>query len=288
MRRRPGIQGLQRTQAARDQFKALGEQVAQTKLELMRAQMATFKTSLEEFALRYRADIRRDPVFRAQFHTMCANIGVDPLASNKGTWNKLLGFGDFYYEIGVQVVEACLTTRPYTGGLLELNRLHAHVQRRRGSAADPISEDDLLRAIDKLAVLGGGFAVVTIGARRFVRSVPTQLSTDANRLIEVAQGLGGFMTLADAVANIGWAEARVRDALGAMLSEGLLLVDDPPPSSSRGAGAGSTGGRAEQLYWVPALGMEWGTEQYLQREGRQQGGQQGAQQGGGAVVPLMI
>ena len=24
---------------------------------------------------------------------MCANIGVDPLASNKGTWNKLLGFG---------------------------------------------------------------------------------------------------------------------------------------------------------------------------------------------------
>eukprot|EP00887_Chlorella_sp_A99_P002409 scaffold10.g2409.t1 len=279
MRRRPGIQGLQRTQAARDQFKALGEQVAQTKLELMRAQMATFKTSLEEFALRYRADIRRDPVFRAQFHTMCANIGVDPLASNKGTWNKLLGFGDFYYEIGVQVVEACLTTRPYTGGLLELN-----------------SEDDLLRAIDKLAVLGGGFAVVTIGARRFVRSVPTQLSTDANRLIEVAQlhrahrvqGLGGFMTLADAVANIGWAEARVRDALGAMLSEGLLLVDDPPPSSSRGAGAGSTGGRAEQLYWVPALGMEWGTEQYLQREGRQQGGQQGAQQGGGAVVPLMI
>lgn len=24
---------------------------------------------------------------------MCANIGVDPLSSNKGTWNKLLGFG---------------------------------------------------------------------------------------------------------------------------------------------------------------------------------------------------
>lgn len=50
-----------------------------------------------------REEIRRDPIFRAQFHTMCANIGVDPLASNKGMWAQLLGFGDFYYELGVQV-----------------------------------------------------------------------------------------------------------------------------------------------------------------------------------------
>ena len=38
----------------------------------------------QEFALDHRAEIRRDPEFRAQFHQMCANIGVDPLASNKG------------------------------------------------------------------------------------------------------------------------------------------------------------------------------------------------------------
>ena len=103
---------------------------------------------------------------------MCANIGVDPLASNKGTWNKLLGFGgegvgpqqwggrcqglqaqpsvsaaaprphpsppdppahlhpptDFYYELGVQVTEACLTLRPLTGGLVALDQLHRFVQ----------------------------------------------------------------------------------------------------------------------------------------------------------------
>jgi len=46
--------------------------------------------------------VRRDPAFRAQFHAMCANVGVDPLASNKGAWAQLLGFGDFYYELGVQ------------------------------------------------------------------------------------------------------------------------------------------------------------------------------------------
>lgn len=197
--------------------------------------------------------------------------------------------------------------------------------------APSCSEDDLLRAIDKLGSLGGGFAVIRIGSRQFVRSVPTQLNTDANRLIELAQvgpagvavegregavlsrpcsgeagsevevdastsrstpgslcgptptqtstpapqGLGGYMTLADAVANSGWQEARVRDVLEGMLRDGLVLVDDPPPSSSsgsgssnRGVGSGGSGSReADRLYWVPALGLEWATQRYLEQQG---------------------
>jgi hypothetical protein len=74
-----------------------------------------------------RDDVRRDPVFRAQFHTMCANVGVDPLASNKGMWAQLLHFGDFYYELGVQIVEACLATRSMNGGLMDLELLRTHV-----------------------------------------------------------------------------------------------------------------------------------------------------------------
>lgn len=42
---------------------------------------------------------------------MCATIGVDPLVSNQGMWAQLLGIGDFYSELGVQVIEACLATR---------------------------------------------------------------------------------------------------------------------------------------------------------------------------------
>ena len=34
---------------------------------------------------------------------MCTSIGVDPLASSKGFWSEMLGFGDFYYELAVQV-----------------------------------------------------------------------------------------------------------------------------------------------------------------------------------------
>ncbi len=58
-----------------------------------------------------RQEIRQSTAFRSHFHAMCANVGVDPLVSNQSRWTQLLGLGDFYYELGVQIIEACLATR---------------------------------------------------------------------------------------------------------------------------------------------------------------------------------
>ena len=160
MRRRPGIAGIQQRRDKTVALRTVGEDLEQQNLETMRKQLAKFRASLEAFALKHKAEIRRDPAFRAQFHKMCANCGVDPLASNKGFWAEILGFGDFYYELGVQIVEACLATRPQNGGLCELDQLMTMVLARRGGAAQPVSEDDVLRAIDRLAVLGGGWRVM--------------------------------------------------------------------------------------------------------------------------------
>lgn len=220
-------------------YRAVGEQVQETKAAHMKAQLATFKKSLEEFAMNHRNDIRQDPVFRAQFHAMCANIGVDPLASNKGMWAQLLGFGDFYYQLGVQIVEACIATRQINGGLMDLHTLRKHVQRRRGSVAEPISEDDILRAIGKLQVLGGGFRAVDIGAQQYVRSVPGELNTDKNKAIELAQGVG-FVSVKDLVGRAGWSEVRANDVLGGLLREGLCMLDCGDPSG-------------QELYWFPCV-----------------------------------
>ena len=43
-------------------------------------------------------------------------------------------------------------TREHNGGLLDLVTLHRLVERRRGSAANPVSLDDILQAIKKLEV----------------------------------------------------------------------------------------------------------------------------------------
>jgi ESCRT-II complex subunit VPS22 len=57
----------------------------------MAEQLLLFRSKLEEFAFKHKAEIRGDPVFRAQFHAMCSSIGVDPLASNKvgGGWGAV-------------------------------------------------------------------------------------------------------------------------------------------------------------------------------------------------------
>jgi len=218
----------------------------------MKEQLSLFKSKLEEFAQKHKSDIRKDPVFRAQFHVMCANIGVDPLASNKGMWAELLGFGDFYYELGVQVLEACWASRPLNGGLMELGAVRAAVVKRRGQRADPISEDDILRAVKKLKVLGGGLDVVTVGARTYIRSVPVELNTDTNKVLELAE-VKGFISEAELMQKAGWTHDRARECLSVLLKEGMAMIDDGAADGVR-------------LFWFPAVNASaGGTSVTMQR-----------------------
>jgi ESCRT-II complex subunit VPS22 len=68
----------------------------------MTKQLSEFKASLEDFAVKHKKEISKNPVFRSQFLKMCKQIGVDPLSSNKGFWVDVLGVGDFYYELAVR------------------------------------------------------------------------------------------------------------------------------------------------------------------------------------------
>ena len=279
MRRAPGLHGIAVTAKTNEAYRTLGEETQAKKLASMRTQLATFKTSLEQFAAAHRDDIRKDPAFRQQFHAMCANIGVDPLVSNKGgTWAQKLGLGDFYYALAVTVLDVCKARRAFDGGFTELPTVLRHVQRRRGSLADPISEEDIIRAIEKLSVLGGGLGIVHIGSRPFVRSVPAELSTDGNALIDLAHKLGGFFTRREIAANLKWGEERMSDALTALARDGLLSVDDPPLTSSAAAAVAAAGGAgrgekerraviaANRIYWCPAVGMEAAVEEFQRRE----------------------
>ncbi|GLU21209.1 hypothetical protein SLE2022_373610 [Rubroshorea leprosula] len=239
MRRRPGIGGLQSAVTARDQYRLLGENVAKLRTDLMKEQLATFRSQLEEFARKHRNDIRKNPAFRSQFHEMCAKVGVDPLASNKGFWAELLGIGDFYYELGVQIVEICLATRPHNGGLINLQELCNLLRQKRKHDREAVSEDDCLRAISKLKVMGSGFEVITAGKKKLVRSVPTELKKDHNEILELAQAQG-FVTVDEVERRLSWTLGRAIDALDTLLDEGLAMIDDGHEDGKR-------------RYWFPCV-----------------------------------
>ncbi|XP_074310957.1 vacuolar protein sorting-associated protein 22 homolog 1 isoform X1 [Silene latifolia] len=239
MRRRPGIGGLQTAAAARDQYRLLGENVAKLRTDLMKEQLATFRSQLEDFARKHKNDIRKNPTFRAQFHEMCSKVGVDPLASNKGFWAELLGIGDFYYELGVQIVEICLATRPINGGLINLQELLDLLRVKRKNAREPVSEDDCLRAISKLKILGSGFEVISVGKKKLIRSVPTELNKDHNEILELAQAQG-FVAVEDVERRLSWSSGRAIDALETLLEEGLAMIDDGHKDGKR-------------RYWFPCV-----------------------------------
>ena len=149
----------------------------------MSRQLETFRDKLEVFAAEHKQEIRKDPAFRKHFQDMCASIGVDPLASSKGFWSEMLGVGDFYYELGVQIVEVCMASSHRTGGLMELGELRQRLVRSRGrrgrrsggsqqqAQQQEISNDDVLRAIKKLKVLGNGFTLVPLRSGRYLVQV---------------------------------------------------------------------------------------------------------------------
>ncbi|KAJ3017111.1 ESCRT-II subunit protein snf8 [Thoreauomyces humboldtii] len=229
-RRRAGISGLQQQARTNQEFQRAGEALSQSQLEQLKSQLAIFKSHLEDFARKYRKDIKRDPKFRMHFQRMCTNIGVDPLASNKGFWSELLGVGDFYYELGVQISEICIATRERNGGLIDVTDLKRLLERMRGKDAQEISEDDIARSIKTLKPLGSGFDVVVVGNRKLVQSVPRELNADFSTLLGLAQ-VKGFTTARDVAERLGWDTERAQRVLNDLLKDGICWLDvqvDPP------------------------------------------------------------
>jgi ESCRT-II complex subunit VPS22 len=205
--------------------------------------MTDFETALKEFALKHRSDINADPQLRAHFHELCKTIGVDPLASNKGFWAQLLGVGDFYFDLGVKVIEACVATRDTNGGLIAMDELLLVLNQARAAAASAqpsraprskmdkkaqeISADDVARALDKVSCLGGGYAVVkTLDGRLLVQSVPGELSQDQNSVLSVVAKLPlPAISEWDLMQSTGWGMDRVKQAIRQMMQEGLAMVD---------------------------------------------------------------
>jgi ESCRT-II complex subunit VPS22 len=203
MRRGPGIAALDRSAFSSAQYANLGDSLTSSQLAELRSQLDTFATALRNFSANHRNDIKRDPNFRHAFQKMCSSIGVDPLggtpspasgargagAKMAGLWNHMLGLGDWQYELGIQIVDICVSTRHLNGGLIELQDLIKRIIRlRTGKDAEAssstarealISEDDILRSIKTLEPLGSGYEAISIGAKRFVRSVPKELDTDS-------------------------------------------------------------------------------------------------------------
>ncbi len=74
-------------------------------------------------------------------HTQAAHTApLWAVIASKGFWAQIMGVGDFYYELGIQVVESCLLLQDQTGGLADVSLVKRQIERMRGSNAVEITE----------------------------------------------------------------------------------------------------------------------------------------------------
>eukprot|EP00929_Paragymnodinium_shiwhaense_P096019 TRINITY_DN57451_c0_g1_i2.p1 TRINITY_DN57451_c0_g1~~TRINITY_DN57451_c0_g1_i2.p1 ORF type:complete len:139 (+),score=33.01 TRINITY_DN57451_c0_g1_i2:81-497(+) len=131
MRRGPGLAGLQRGQARQQALEVIGQQTQQEGLQKAQQQLQSLRSALMDFAQKHRSRINADAKFRQAFFDMCIAAGVDPLASSKGVWDEILGVGQFYNELAVQILTICLQTRELNGGLLDIRECQTILKRSR-------------------------------------------------------------------------------------------------------------------------------------------------------------
>lgn len=160
----------------------------------------------------------------------------------------MLGVGDFYYELGIQIVETCLVLQDQTGGLTDLEIIKKRIGKLRTRSLAEISEygivnfylhvpsDDLNRAIGTLKPLGSGYAVVNLGSRIAVQSVPLELSADGTKLLSQAQASGTISR--DICIEINWQAERFQRAIDSLVNDGLAWIDSQETVT---------------LYWFPCF-----------------------------------
>jgi ESCRT-II complex subunit VPS22 len=227
MRRGVGIGAINKKAAQQTKFAETAAKISDDQMEQMTKQLESFKKNLEDFAFKYKNEIRNNPKFRKQFQDMCANIGVDPLASSKGFWSELLGVGDFYYELAVQIIEICNMYQERTGGLLYLDFILTRLKKIRSKHSQDFSMDDCIRAVKKLHIFGNSFTLIQMKNNRFLlQSVPDELNTDHTQLIQLAESTNAYLTAKQIQESVGWEAFRIENVINFMVKEGIVWIDE--------------------------------------------------------------
>ncbi|CAH8873281.1 unnamed protein product [Trichobilharzia szidati] len=241
MYRKAGIASIKSKSLTHSKYKEKGDELAGNQITNLSRQYQQVRQSLELFASKHRSKIKDDPRLRSQFQAMCSSIGVDPLAYSHGCWSETLRLGEFYYHLGVKIIEACMAHQKHTGGIIPLRELVSLLNKNRSKYESEISDDDVKRSIKKLRCLGTGFSLISLpGGQSLVQSVPGEMSMDQTLVLGLAESSDSHVTASAVMNKYDWTKDRADAAFHHLVQEGIAWVDDLDPCG-------------ERVFWFPSL-----------------------------------
>ncbi|WVQ63976.1 uncharacterized protein L199_002134 [Kwoniella botswanensis] len=246
MRKGPGLSALSRQSAYSNSYSTLSTSISTQQIASLTESLESFKSTLIEFSLKHKKDIKDDPAFRFQFQKMCSTLGIDPLVGSTSTrgggaglWG-MLGISEFEYELAVQLVDICVSTREKNGGLIRVDELIRKIENLRNGGKPMegeggITEQDIIRTVKILEPLKSGYKLHTISSDRYVRSIPNELNTDQSILLSLAATTGGRLNKREIKVQTGWNDDRIDLGLrDCVMEQGLGWVDEQSISEEGG------------------------------------------------------
>lgn len=181
--------------------------------------LQTITKNLEDFATKYKDDIKYNSDFREKFYKMCIEIGVDPLASIS-SWGKEANLAEFYYNLATQIITISMNKGP----LIEINELRKLLQQINKNIQ--ISINDIEKAIESVSELKCGFQIVNIKNSKAVVTIPMEKSTAMDDIITLASENGGWVGFSICNSRKGMTLVEYEDAIERLCSHGVAWRDE--------------------------------------------------------------
>ncbi|WVW79272.1 hypothetical protein I302_101239 [Kwoniella bestiolae CBS 10118] len=272
MRKGPGLSALSRQSIYTSSYSTLSSSISTSQITSLQSSLESFRELLIEFSMKHKKDIKDDPAFRHQFQKMCSSLGIDPLVGSSrssgsgGVWG-MLGISEFEYELCVQLVDVCVSSRGQNGGLIRLDEVIRRVERLRSGGKDrssitdvkgktnegDVTEQDILRCLKILEPLKSGYTVHTIQSTKYIRSVPSELNMDQSILLSIAATTGGRLNKREVRGQTGWGEDRINVGLrDCVMEHGLGWVDDQSFAFDHLSGSGVVENQIRGDVWIIA------------------------------------
>lgn len=208
MRKRIGIGALNDDEYLK-QYEEVGNELIEQQSDEIASQLSTFQEALKTFAREHATEIKQNSQFRNTFVKLALKIGLDPFVSgsDESAW-AAVGMNEFYYQVAVRVIEVCYATQMENGGLLSVSQVCRFLnEENEAFGHEWLRETDVVRAVDSLAPLGPGFVLEKIAGKQYIRSLPLELNTDQNVVLEAVEILG-YVTISILRDNYAWERSR--------------------------------------------------------------------------------
>lgn len=227
MRRGYGVQRKKIGEKNKKAFITKNEEVQANSLKDITVLIQNLKEKLELFALKQRKRINEDSEFRQQFQHMCANIGIDILATKNGFWNKVLKVNDFYYQLNTEILQLFLFTKSNEGGFLSLPEVLVALNKKRIKMKIPtLSEDDIEKAVNSISCLGKTVELFTDGkGLKYLVFGTNEGKKDEIEVISTLQLESKGLDIFSLCEILDWKDIRGQTTVNRLLRKGKLWVD---------------------------------------------------------------